>query len=57
MAMLLVQRELFGKVIKPIYMLRNYLSSTDLSHLIKSIPHNFGAYFVKRACGTNFNEF
>jgi hypothetical protein len=35
----------------------DYLSSNDLSYRIKSLPYNFGAYFIKRAYRSNFNEF
>ncbi|HQS43672.1 MAG TPA: TylF/MycF/NovP-related O-methyltransferase [Methylotenera sp.] len=35
----------------------DYLSTNDLPYRIKSLPYNFGAYFIKRACRTNFNEF
>ncbi|MEN5094213.1 TylF/MycF/NovP-related O-methyltransferase [Pseudomonas protegens] len=35
----------------------DYLSSNDLPYRIKSLPYNFGAYFIKRACRTSFNEF
>ena len=35
----------------------DYLSSNDLPYRIKSLPYNFGAYFIKRAYRSNFNEF
>lgn len=37
--------------------LHDYLSRSDFPYRIKSLPYNFGAYFVKRACRSNFNEF
>jgi len=35
----------------------DYLSRKDLPYRIKSLPYNFGAYFVKRACRSGFDEF
>ena len=35
----------------------DYLSRNDLPYRIKSLPYNFGAYFIKRACRASFNEF
>ncbi|MGE0644827.1 MAG: TylF/MycF/NovP-related O-methyltransferase [Nitrospira sp.] len=35
----------------------DYLSRNDLPYRIKSLPYNFGAYFIKRASRTSFNEF
>lgn len=35
----------------------DYLSRNDLPYRIKSLPYNFGAYFLKRAARSNFNEF
>lgn len=37
--------------------LHDYLSRSDLPYRIKSLPYNFGAYFIKRAYRSNFNEF
>lgn len=37
--------------------LHDYLSKNDLPYRIKSLPYNFGAYFIKRASRANFNEF
>ncbi len=37
--------------------LHDYLSRNDLPYRIKSLPYNFGAYFIKRACRSSFNEF
>lgn len=35
----------------------DYVSSVDLPYRIKSLPYNFGAYFVKRASRSSFDEF
>lgn len=35
----------------------DYLASNDLPYRIKSLPHNFGAYLVKRAFRSSFHEF
>jgi O-methyltransferase len=35
----------------------DYLSDADLPYRIKSLPYNFGAYFVKRSHRKDFNEF
>jgi len=35
----------------------DYLSKHDLPYRIKSLPYNFGAYFIKRAGRGSFNEF
>ncbi len=37
--------------------LHDYLSRCDLPYRIKSLPYNFGAYFIKRAFRSSFNEF
>ncbi|CUS36087.1 TylF/MycF/NovP-related O-methyltransferase [Candidatus Nitrospira nitrificans] len=37
--------------------LHDYLSRNDLPYRIKSLPYNFGAYFIKRAYRSSFNEF
>lgn len=37
--------------------LHDYLSRNDLPYRIKSLPYNFGAYFIKRAHRSSFNEF
>jgi O-methyltransferase len=34
-----------------------YLSTQSLPYRIKSLPHNFGAYFLKRKCRKSFDEF
>jgi len=35
----------------------DYLSQADLPYRIKSLPYNFGAYFIKRAYRSRFDEF
>lgn len=35
----------------------DFLSAGDLPYRIKSLPYNFGAYFIKRASRTSFEEF
>jgi O-methyltransferase len=35
----------------------DYLSCTDLPYRVKSLPYNFGAYFIKRRNRQDFNEF
>lgn len=35
----------------------DYLSRNDLPYRIKSLPYNFGAYFIKRAYRSSFTEF
>jgi len=35
----------------------DYLSRHDLPYRIKSLYNNYGAYFIKRAARTSFNEF
>lgn len=35
----------------------DYISVRDLPYRIKSLPYNFGAYFIKRACRSSFDEF
>lgn len=35
----------------------DFLSARDLPYRIKSLPYNFGAYFIKRAFRSSFDEF
>jgi O-methyltransferase len=35
----------------------DYISSINLPYRIKSLPYNFGAYFIKRSHRSSFNEF
>jgi O-methyltransferase len=35
----------------------DFLSQNDIPYRIKSLPYNFGAYFIKRLERRNFNEF
>ncbi|MCU1500262.1 MAG: hypothetical protein JWM47_4215, partial [Acidimicrobiales bacterium] len=35
----------------------DYLAAQDLPYRIKSLPYNFGAYFIKRANRTSFDQF
>ena len=35
----------------------DYISGRNLPYRIKSLPYNFGAYFIKRAFRSSFNEF
>lgn len=37
--------------------LHDFISGSDLPYRIKSLPYNFGAYFIKRAYRSSFNEF
>lgn len=35
----------------------DYIAGADMPYRIKSLPYNFGAYFIKRAHRSSFNEF